>query len=132
MKIRIILMTILLSLPACLLIAQDYDKDLDKISTALKQSDHEQLHDYFRDMVEISIPGNEGTYSRVQARYIFRDFFKEYPARDFRIKHKGSSNNGAKYAIGEYSYDKGKMRTYFLLKSEGSQYLIHIIHFEKQ
>ncbi|MDZ7741820.1 MAG: DUF4783 domain-containing protein [Bacteroidota bacterium] len=132
MKIRILLALTVLIISAWQLRAQKNDKDLEKISTALKEADHEKLHNYCNDMVEISVPGNEGTYSKTQAKFILRDFFREYPVKDFRIKHEGLSNSGAKFAIGEYSHQKGKMRTYFLLKNDGKKYSIHIIQFEKQ
>ncbi len=132
MKIRILLALLVLITSAWQLQAQKNDEDLEKISTALKEADHDKLHVYCNDMVEISVPGNEGTYSKTQAKFILRDFFREYPVRDFRIKHEGLSNNGSKYAIGEYFHQKGKMRTYFLMKSNGKKYSIHIIQFEKQ
>jgi Domain of unknown function (DUF4783) len=112
--------------------AQTQDADMDAIAVKISNTDHVGLEKVFGDMVEISLPGNEGSYSKNQAKFILKDFFLKYPIKSFTIKHRGNSTNGSKYAIGEYEYEKGKLRAYFLLKKKEGKYRIHILQFAKQ
>lgn len=103
-----------------------------KISQAIKSSNSTELSKYFNNSIDLTIPGSEGTYSKVQAEQILKSFFTKYPPVSFTINHKGSSNDGSVYAIGTYKSSSITFRTYYLTKSIGGQLLIHQLKFESR
>ncbi len=103
-----------------------------KVSMAIKSSNSTELSKYFNNSIDLTIPGSEGTYSKVQAEQILKSFFTKYPPVSFTINHKGSSNDGSVYAIGTYKSNSVTFRTYYLTKSIGGQLLIHQLKFESR
>lgn len=101
-----------------------------KISQAIKASNSSELSKYFNNSIDLTIPGSEGTYSKVQAEQIIRSFFVKYPPVSFTINHKGNSNDGSIYAIGTYNSSTKSFRTYYLAKPIEKQLLIHQLKFE--
>ncbi len=99
---------------------------------ALKTGSSKELAKYFNKMVELNIDGEKANYSKTQAEFVLRDFFKKFPATDFEYIHQGASREGLKYAIGKYSYPNGSFRVYMLVKLFDSDYLIDTIDFSKE
>ncbi|MFA0961591.1 DUF4783 domain-containing protein [Roseivirga sp. BDSF3-8] len=85
---------------------------MNDIRAAIKSGSSKELSLYLNDVVELYFYGEMSSYSRTQAEYVLKDFFKENPPRNFIYKHQGSSKDGQLYAIGEYTYDNG---TYSIL-----------------
>ncbi|HLO91906.1 MAG: DUF4783 domain-containing protein [Chloroflexota bacterium] len=110
-------------------VAQDVNS---KIAQAIQSSNATQLAKYFNNSIDLTIPGSEGTYSKVQAEQILKSFFTKYPLVSFTINHKGNSNDGSMYAIGTYVSKAQSFRTYFLTKPIGGQLLIHQLKFESR
>ncbi len=110
------------------IMAQETDNILDIISTYISEGDSDALSKYFDNMIELNILRNEGTYSKTQSKYILDEFFKKHPPKNFIIKHKGTSDKGAHYAIGTYFSEGKQYRTYFLMKKSKNQYLLQIFH----
>src|SRR5882672_2458987 len=67
---------------------------------ALKAGSAKELVKYLNTSVEINMEGNSSNYSKAQAEFVFRDFFKKHPVTDFNILHTGSSKGGLQFAIG--------------------------------
>lgn len=108
-----------------------YAQDINaKVSQAIQGGNSAELSKYFNNSIDLTIPGSEGTYSKVQAEQILKSFFSKYPPVSFSINHKGSSNDGSVYAIGTYKSKSQSFRTYFLTKPIGGQLLIHQLKFE--
>ncbi len=103
-----------------------------KVTQAIQSSNATELSKYFNNSIDLTIPGSEGTYSKVQAEQILKSFFAKYPPVTFTINHKGSSNDGSVYAIGTYKSSSITFRTYYLTKSIGGQLLIHQLKFESR
>ncbi|MBL7904585.1 MAG: DUF4783 domain-containing protein [Bacteroidales bacterium] len=101
-----------------------------RIQTAIKTGSAKDLSVFFNNPIDLTTPGNEGTYSKSQAEMILRGFFQKYPPASFSISHHGKSNDGSQYAIGSYRSGSNVFRTYFLLKVIGGQPLIHQLKFE--
>jgi hypothetical protein len=98
---------------------------------ALKNGSAKELAKYFSDMVELNLDGTKATYSRTQAEFVLKDFFKKYPPLSFEYIHQGSSKEGLKYAIGKYSYNGGQFRVYILIKKINGVYVIDTLEFNK-
>lgn len=106
-------------------------KDLNpKIANAIKTANAKELSSYFNNPIDLTTPGNEGTYSNAQAEMIVKSFFQKYPPATFTINHQGRSNDGSQYAIGSYKSGTTVFRTYLLLKLISGQPLIHQLKFE--
>lgn len=100
------------------------------IAAAIKKGSSSEVAKFFNSTIDLTVPDNEGTYSKTQAELILKDFFTKYPPSSFSINHNGSSNDGSLYAIGTYSTGSDSYRTYFLLKKSGTTYLIQKLEFE--
>lgn len=99
---------------------------------ALKAGSAKELAKYFNQSVDINLEGDVNTYSKAQAEFVLRDFFKKYPSSDFSIEHTGSSKSGLQYAIGSYKSNNDKFNVLIRVKQTANTYLIHEISFVKE
>ncbi len=109
--------------------AQDQTKIPGGISIAFKAGNATELAKYMNTTIELLLLDKEDFYKKNVAETILKDFFRDYPTRDFTIRHQGAKND-AHYAIGNLKTDKGDFRVYFLLKKVGEDLLIHQIRIE--
>ncbi len=110
-------------------VAQDVLAD---VSASLKAGSSRELVKYFKDVVELKIDGESSNYSRTQAEFILKDFFKKNEASGFEYVFEGNSREGLKYAIGTYSYKGGSYRVYILFKKAGNTLMIDTLDFTKE
>jgi hypothetical protein len=109
------------------------DEVLDNTKVALKNGGSKDLIRYFNDSVELSFDGEMASYSKTQAEFVVRDFFKKYPPADFRYTHHGSSKEGQKFAIGKYQVSGGSsFLVYMHIKQFKGKNLIHKLDFAKE
>ncbi len=99
------------------------------ISVAIKTGNASELAKYMNSTIELLLLDKEDFYKKNVAETILKDFFNEYPAKDFTIRHQGAKND-AQYAIGNLRTEKGDFRVYFLLKKVDQELLIHQIRIE--
>jgi hypothetical protein len=125
MKKRTIL-ALLFFLPVVMGNAQDTGKIPAGISLAFKAGNSAELARYLNQTVELLILEKEDFYKKNVAESILREFFIQYPAKDFTIRHQ-STKNDAQYAIGSLKTEKASFRVYFLLKKTDQGLLIHQI-----
>ena len=109
--------------------AQDQGKIPEGISIALKTGNAAELSKYMNTTIELLLLDKEDFYKKNVAETILKDFFAEYHAKDFTIRHQGAKND-AQYAIGNLKTEKGDFRVYFLLKKVDQELLIHQIRIE--
>jgi Domain of unknown function (DUF4783) len=129
MKFLSLLSVIILSFPVLDAAAQEQSRIPSGISVALKTGNATELCRYMNSTVDMVLLQTEDFYKKNVAETILRDFFNEYHARDFTIRHQGAKND-AEYAIGNLETEKGNFRVYFLLKKVGQESLIHQIRIE--
>lgn len=110
-------------------ITQDQTKIPAGISLAIKAGNAAELSKYMNSTVELLLLEKEDFYKKIVAETILKDFFNEYHAKDFVIRHQGARND-AQYAIGNLETEKGNFRVYILLKKVDQELLIHIIRIE--
>jgi len=99
------------------------------ISVAIRTGNASDLAKYMNSTIELLLLDKEDFYKKNVAETILRDFFTEYQAKDFTIRHQGAKND-AQYAIGNLRTEKGDFRVYFLLKKVDQELLIHQIRIE--
>lgn len=88
----------------------------DNLVRALKTGDSEEISRHFGSSVDLSIPNNEGVYSKIQAKLILKTFFLKNKPSAFSVVHNGDSKNNSFYSIGNLTTAKGNFRTYILYK----------------
>ena len=99
---------------------------------ALKAGSAKELVKYLNQSVDINMEGNVSTYSKTQAEFVFRDFFKKHPVTDFNIVHTGSSKGGLQFAIGRYLGTGESYNVLIRIKDVEGANLIHEINFVKE
>jgi len=133
MKIRVIAL-ILISSSLITLAISDSDVKIagvhENIAAAIRSGNSKVLATYFSATVEITLPAVEGTYSRVQAELVMKEFFQKIPPTAFILEQKGTSSGGAQFLIGTYKSGNKELRTYILLKGIDGQLLIQQLQFE--
>jgi len=133
MKIRLIALVIVASALLTLAFSFRYDKAFgvhENIAVAIRTGNFKALAGYFSTTVEISLPTKEGTYSRVQAEMVMKEFFQKNPPTSFILEQKGTSSGCAQFIIGTYKSGNKELKTYILLKSIDGQLLIQQLQFE--
>ncbi len=108
------------------------DAIFDPIKDVIKTGSAKEISKYLSQNVEINIEGNVNTYSKAQAEFVFRDFFKKHPSSSFTIVHKGASKGGQQFAIGRYVSNEDSYNVLMLVKEVSATYLIHEISFVKE
>ena len=112
--------------------AKAQDTEIDNVRMAIKTGSSKELAKYFGDNVEIHFDGERSNYSKSQAEFVLRDFFKKYPPVDFQYVHQGNSGEGLKYAIGKYVISNGSYRIWLLFKKNGNVYYVDTIDFTRE
>jgi hypothetical protein len=106
---------------------------INDIEKAIQSGNAANVSKYFNSTVDITVPKNEGTFSKTQAEMILKDFFTKNPIKSFTVNHKGTSNDGSKYGIGTFTTTSSiSFRTYFLLKKVDKDFLIQKLEFDDQ
>lgn len=105
---------------------------IDQVKETIKAGSAKELSKFLYQTVEVTIEGNLQSYSKAQAEFVFRDFFKQHPPSEFSIVHQGSSKKGQPYAIGQYKSGSDTYRVFMKIKSISDQQLLHEISFSKE
>ncbi|MEQ8925879.1 MAG: DUF4783 domain-containing protein [Fulvivirga sp.] len=105
---------------------------IDDVKNAIKSGSSKEVSKHFDANVDVTIDSDIQTYSKIQAEYVFKDFFKNNPPTSFTIVHQGSSKGGLPYAIGQYISNGQTFRVWMRIKGSGERYLINEISFIKE
>jgi hypothetical protein len=105
---------------------------INSVRSSIKAGSSKELSNYLGDMISLEIDGVQSNYSKTQAEYVLKDFFKKYPPSDFQYVHQGASEGGLKYAIGRYSYNGGSFRVVLRSKNVNGEYKVSSLDFTKE
>lgn len=105
---------------------------VDQIKEAIKAGSAKELSRHFNQTIDVTIDGKLQSYSKAQAEFVLRDFFKAHPPAAFDIIHQGSSKGGQPFAIGEYTSGTDKYRVWMKIRTANKDQLIQEISFVKQ
>jgi hypothetical protein len=106
--------------------------EIGNVRMAIKSGSSKELAKYFGEFVELHFDGDRSSYSKSQAEFVLRDFFKKYPPVDFQYVHQGNSGEGLKYAIGKYIISNGSYRIWLLFKKTSDTYYVDTIDFTRE
>ncbi|WP_299456668.1 DUF4783 domain-containing protein [uncultured Microscilla sp.] len=103
-NILVVFLSVLL-LEGC--IAKAENEITDRVKVALTQSNYHMLSRQFTERVSLSINHENFLYSKTQATFVMREFFRQYPPVNFQYLHQGIMKSGRHYTLGTYkSYGK--------------------------
>jgi hypothetical protein len=105
------------------------DKPGDEIARHIRNGNARELSQHFNTTIQLTVPGDDGRYSRTQAEMIVRNFFSKNPPRTFAINHQGSSSDGSQYFVGTYTSGNKSYHSYYLIKEVSGKMLIHQLRF---
>ena len=103
-----------------------------QIKETIKAGSAKELSGFLNQTVDVTIDGNVQSYSKTQAEFVFRDFFKQHPPTEFSIIHQGSSKGGQPFAIGQYKSDAETYRVFMKIKTVNNIQLVQEISFVKE
>jgi len=105
---------------------------IDQVKETIKAGSAKELSKYLNQTVDVTLEGTVQSYSKAQAEFVFRDFFKQHPPSEFSIIHQGSSKGGQPFAIGQFKSGSETYRVFMKIKAINSQQLVHEISFAKE
>ncbi len=126
---------LIMCIGVCFIITPDVkaqDDIIEKSKTLIKTGNSKELSRYFNDLIDLGFDGERASYSKIQAEFVLRDFFKKYPPVDFQFVHKGSSKEGLIYTIGNYTHTNGSFRVLIYIKQFKGNFLIDYLDFSKE
>lgn len=103
-----------------------------EVRETIKAGSAKELSRFLFQTVDVTIEGKVQSYSKAQAEFVFRDFFRQHPPSSFDIIHQGSSKGGQPFAIGQYKSADETYRVFMKIKAVNRQQLLHEISFSKQ
>lgn len=112
--------------------AQGQSELFEPIKDVIKAGSAKEMVKFLNQSVDINLEGNISTYSKAQAEFVLRDFFKKHPSSDFSIVHTGSSKGGLQFAIGRYVSNSDSYNVLMRVKEVSGINLIHEISFVKE
>ncbi len=99
---------------------------------AVKAGNAKELVKHLNTSVDLNLEGEVNTYSRAQAEFVLRDFFKKHAPTDFNIVHTGSSKGGLQFAIGKYQSGTDSYDVLMRVREVEKDFLIHEMSFVKE
>lgn len=112
--------------------SQGAGKVIDDVKETIKTGSAKELSKFLSQTVDVTIDGKVASYSKAQAEFVLRDFFKAHPPSEFNVLHQGSSKGGQPFAIGQYKSGDDTYRVWMNIKSVDKSQLIQEISFVKQ
>jgi hypothetical protein len=103
-----------------------------QVKETIKAGSAKELANYLNQTVDVTIDGKVQTYSKAQAEFVFRDFFKQHQPVEFNIIHQGSSKGGQPFSIGQYKSGTEVYRVFMKIKTVNGDQLVHEISFVKE
>ena len=98
----------------------------DRLRLALQTGDAEAVLDEAADRLEIDLIGRRKLYSRAQAAYVLREFFRRYPPTAFVFEH-DSQAEGNWFAAGTLHVRRGEgpLHVYVRLREQDEGWVLH-------
>jgi Domain of unknown function (DUF4783) len=103
-----------------------------QVKETIKAGSAKELSKFLNQTVDVTLNDGPQSYSKTQAEFVFRDFFKQHPPVEFNIIHQGTSKGGQTFGIGQYKSGTETYRVYMKIKSVGTQQLVHEISFARE
>jgi hypothetical protein len=129
-RLKAILICIVLTLQVFAATAQN--DIISSIKETLKVGSVKELSKYLNQTIDITVEGKVESYSKSQAEFFLRDFFKQHPPAEVQVIHQGSSKGGQQFAIFQYKTNSDTFRLFMKIKAVGKDGLLDDIRFTKE
>jgi hypothetical protein len=103
-----------------------------QVKETIKAGSAKELARYLNSSVDLTLEGNVQSYSKAQAEFVLRDFFKQHPPSEVNIIHQGNSKGGQPYAIFQYKSGADTYRLFMKIKTINNTQLLDDIRFTKE
>lgn len=110
---KILLLVFLASLffvPSRVLEDRDTAAVFNQVLASFRTGSSKELAKHFEPSILLNLNGQNGNYSKTQAEFILKDFFRKNPPKDFSILHKGGNGNASLYYVGTYLSENSQFR----------------------
>ena len=98
---------------------------------SFKSNNIDKFISTFSNPIEISLPNQENSYSKVQAGMVIKKFLETNKVESFKLKQSGKSTGGSEFIIGDMKSVNGKdYQIYFLFTMIDKKAFLHLIEFE--
>ena len=124
MKRRIIISFLLLSSVPLLFSFQSKDQVFEQIRNAFLDGNATDLALFFEGNVELKLDGYQTDYSQVQAVYVLKDFFKEYPPKNFKYLKQENFKKNLIYLEGIYQSIGDEFQISMMVQTINNEYII--------
>jgi hypothetical protein len=105
---------------------------INQVKETIKAGSAKELSKFLNQNVDVTLEGNVQSYSKTQAEFVLRDFFKQHPPNEVNIIHQGSSKGGQPFAILQYKSGAEMYRLFMKIKSVGNAQYLDDIRFTKE
>jgi hypothetical protein len=102
-----------------------------EVEKAFNDNDEAALVALTKDKVLMTVTGNDGAFSKPQAKLILRDFFAKYPNGKFSFIFKAKPSETGSFSIGNYVVKDETFRITFQFKKEGNVFKIETLNIER-
>ena len=130
MKLKIFLAVFALLLVHVASVAQS--DVIGQVKETIKAGSAKELSRFLNNTVDVTLEGNVQSYSKAQAEFVLRDFFKQHPPNEVNIIHQGKSKGGQPFAILQYKSGADTYRLFMKVKSQGSSQYLDDIRFTRE
>lgn len=103
-----------------------------EIEEAFRLGNSNLLLPWMAARVSLTMEGKQAYYSKKDARWHLRTFFRQHPPEAFQHIHHGASKGGFIYYIAQYKTTEMNYGVYLLVKQSGSNYRLHAIDLSPQ
>lgn len=105
---------------------------INQVKETIKAGSAKELSRYLNNTVDVTIEGNVQSYSKAQAEFVLRDFFKQHPPNEVNIIHQGQSKAGQSFAILQYKSGADTYRIFMKVKGNGNAQFLDDIRFTRE
>jgi hypothetical protein len=120
-----------LNLTLCMQVYSQNDV-IANVRMAIKTGSSKELSQYFGEVIVLNFDGEKSNYSKSQAEFVLKDFFRKYEPVDVEYIHQGDSKKGYKYIMGKYRAENGSFRIYILFKKDEATYYVDTMDFTRE
>ena len=103
---------------------QSKDQVFEQIRNAFLDGSAVDLALFFEGNVELKLDGYQTDYSQVQAVYVLKDFFKEYPPKNFKYLKQENFKKDLIYLVGTYQSVGDEFQISMMVQTLDSEYII--------
>lgn len=103
----------------------------ESIEKAFVSNDETALTAHCGEKVLMTVLGDEGVYSRSQAKLVLKNFFSKWPSGTFKFYFKGKESSDGSFCIGKYTVGANEFRVTINFKNANQKYVIESLDIDR-